>query len=547
LTVPQPLIDDIKAGRCVPFIGAGFSMNARVRGGGDMPDWAGLTQTLAAVAEVSQDLGGPTVASAFERRFGRVQLIEAIRRALRTDDVEPGEAHVAFSQLPFDTIYTTNFDLLLEVSFLRSKRPFRSIVGELQMPFHGGPLTTTIVKMHGDLRHEEHIIVTAEDYEKYLEEYPVIATHFSAQLITRTALFVGYSLSDPDFQNVRRIVKSRLGRFERMAYVVGFDCSPEDIEEKLESNLHMLNLEASSGPTRAACLAALFNEIQERLDAQEGAKFRSARPESFEEIPAAAFEAAAREPDASSLFTSSSNLCFVMMPFAEESEWVYRDFIKPVAEQFGLTVVRADDIYAPGAITEQIRVAIQQSRLCIADVTQKNPNVLYEVGMAHTLGKPTLLLTRDVGDVPFDLKSLRLIIYELPRIQKARLELERAIEHVLGEDRLDEAERLVDAGMYRAAAAILGVFLEHSLRHLQEKYARQVGAGGERRPPTLGRSLRILADAGIIESADLELIQRAVATRNSAVHSLQEPTAEDVRLMLTVVREFASKYLGGEE
>jgi hypothetical protein len=163
LTVPQPLIDDIEAGRCVPFIGAGFSMNARVRGGGEMPDWIGLTQALAVVAEVSPDLSGPTVASAFERRFGRVQLIEAIRRALRTDHVEPGEAHIAFSQLPFDTIYTTNFDLLLEDSFLRNKRPFRSIVGELQMPFHGGPPATTIVKMHGDLRHEDHIIVTAED------------------------------------------------------------------------------------------------------------------------------------------------------------------------------------------------------------------------------------------------------------------------------------------------------------------------------------------------------------------------------------------------
>lgn len=521
-------------------------MNARVRGGGGMPDWTGLTQTLAAVAEVSPDLSGPTVASAFEKRFGRVQLIEAIRRALQTDHVEPGEAHVAFSQLPFDTIYTTNFDLLLEDSFLRTKRPFRSIVGELQMPFHGGPLATTIVKMHGDLRHEEHIIVTAEDYEKYLDEYPVIATHLSAQLITRTALFVGYSLSDPDFQNVRRIVKSRLGRFERMAYVVGFDCSQEDIEEKLKSNLHVLNLDATSGSTRATRLAALFNEIQERLDTQEGARFRAARPESFEEIPATAFEGAARGPDASSLFTSSSNLCFVMMPFVEDLEWVYRDFIKPVAEQFGLTVVRADDIYAPGAITEQIRVAIQQSRLCIADVTQKNPNVLYEVGMAHTLGKPTLLLTRDVADVPFDLRSLRLIVYEMPRIQKARLELERAIEHVLGEDRLDEAQRLVEAGMYRAAAAVLGVFLEHSLRHLQEKYARQVGGGGERRPPTLGRSLQILADASIIESTDLELMQRAVTIRNSAVHSLEEPTAEDVRLMLTVVREFVTKYLRGE-
>jgi hypothetical protein len=50
------------------------------------------------------------------------------------------------------------------------------------MPFHGGPLTTTVIKMHGDLRHEEHIIVTAEDYDRYLTDYPMIATYLSAHL-----------------------------------------------------------------------------------------------------------------------------------------------------------------------------------------------------------------------------------------------------------------------------------------------------------------------------------------------------------------------------
>ncbi|HVS80841.1 MAG TPA: hypothetical protein VHE60_03840 [Pyrinomonadaceae bacterium] len=46
---PKPLIEVIEAGKCVPFIGAGFSMNGIVRGGGAMPDWTGLTQTLAGI------------------------------------------------------------------------------------------------------------------------------------------------------------------------------------------------------------------------------------------------------------------------------------------------------------------------------------------------------------------------------------------------------------------------------------------------------------------------------------------------------------------
>jgi hypothetical protein len=547
MIIPAPLIDDIDAGKCVPFIGAGFSMNAAVRQNGGMPDWSGLTQTLAHTADVSPDIGGPAVASAFERKFGRVQLIEAIRQALHADDVEPGPAHMAFAELPFDTIYTTNFDLLLEDSFLRARRPFRSIVGELQMPFHGGPLATTIVKMHGDLRHEEHVIVTTEDYDRYLDEYPVIATHLSAQLMTRTALFVGYSLSDPDFLNIRKVVKSRLGKFERMAYVIAFDTALEEIEKELESNLHVISLATTAAASKGEVLSIFFGELQERIDTRGGTRFRASRPEAFEDVSRETFERSAQTMDASSLFTGSSNLCFVMMSFTEETDWVYRDFIKPVAEQFGLSVVRADNIYAPGSITEQIRVAIQQSRLCIADVTGKNPNVLYEVGIAHTLGKPTLLLTREVADAPFDLRSLRLIVYDEERIQAARLELERGIQHVLGKDRLDEAKRLIDGGMSRAAAAVLGVFLEHSLRRLQEKYDRQLDIRHGQRPLGLGRSLRLLAGAGIVEHDDVKSLQRVIEIRNRAVHDLSEPSFEDVQSMLVTLREFVRKYLGDVE
>src|ERR1043165_2801986 len=113
MKAPKPLIEDIEAGKCVPFIGAGFSMNGIVRGGGTMPDWPGLTKHLAGTIGVSPGISGPTIASAFEKKFGRVQLIESIRNALHIDRVEPGNAHTALSQLPFDTIYTTNFDLLL--------------------------------------------------------------------------------------------------------------------------------------------------------------------------------------------------------------------------------------------------------------------------------------------------------------------------------------------------------------------------------------------------------------------------------------------------
>ena len=541
IDIPRPLLDDIAGGRCLPFVGAGFSVNATLPKHIEMPTWPALTAMLAKTAKVSADLGGPNVASEYERKFGRVQLIEAIRKALHVDQAKPGEAHRAFIELPFDTIYTTNFDLLLEDASGVTHKPYRSLVGELQMPFHGGPFTSTIVKMHGDLRHEEYMIVTQEDYNAYLSSYPVIATHLSAMLITRTALFIGYSLSDPDFNNIRNVVKSRLGKFERMAYIIQFDTHGSDVEEMLRNNVQVISIPADSKTSRDTMLANLFLDIQKSLDTRGGALFRAARPEVFEEVAEDMLKATSQVADASSLLTSSSNLCFVMMPF-KPSDMVYSKLIKPVAELFGLTVLRADDIYSPGLVTEQIRTAIQQARLCIADVSEQNPNVLYEVGIAHTLGKPTVLLTNNIKDLPFDLKTIRVIVYNPNFLETAKVGLEAAIKGVLGEDRLDEAQRLIDGGMYRAAVAILGVFLEHNFRELLIKYTDEVNKQGSRQVFGLGQALIILNKRQIINLEDSDKLHECVAIRNKAVHALEEPTVTDARYMLDTIRAFAKKY-----
>lgn len=546
MNIPQPLLDDIVAGKCLPFIGAGFSSNAHLPNGLQMPTWPELTEILAKDAKVSPDCDGPFVASAYEKKFGHVQLIEAIRKALHADHAESREAHKAFVELPFDTIYTTNFDLLLEDSYSLVRKPFRSLVGELQMPFHGGPLTTSIVKMHGDLRHEEYIIVTQEDYDSYLTDYPVIATHLSAMLITRTALFIGYSLSDPDFNNIREIIRSRLGKFERMAYIIQFDVSPDDVKKMLAENLHVISISTESDKSKDSELKDLFTNIQQSLDIKEGTKFRAARPEIFEEVTADTFEVASRSVDSSSLLTSSSNLCFVIIPFNPNFNNIYGTLIKPVAEKFGLTVLRADDIYSPGSITEQIRTAIQQARLCIADVSDKNPNVLYEVGIAHSLGKPTVLLTKQMNDVPFDLKSMRVVEYDPYSPETAELALEHSIQQVLGEDRFDEAQRLIESGMYRAAVAMLGVLLEHSFRRLITKYNDVLSKKSTRRQLGLGQALPLLTQAEVIRYEDSSKLSECIAIRNKAVHDLEEPRANEARFMLDLVKQFIERYLDKE-
>jgi hypothetical protein len=222
MDIPKPLLDDIANQRCLPIIGAGFSLNAKVHSGHQMPDWDVLAQYVGEYGNIPNNYERIQIFSQFERKFGRIKLIEKIKNELHIDDVEIGKSHQAFVDLPFDTIYTTNFDFLLERAYESANKPYRSLIGEKQLPFHGGPTTTNIIKMHGDLKHQEHLILTQADYEGFIENYPIIATHLSAMLITRTPIFIGYSLNDPDFNSIREIIRSRLGKFEPMSYIIQF-------------------------------------------------------------------------------------------------------------------------------------------------------------------------------------------------------------------------------------------------------------------------------------------------------------------------------------
>ena len=111
-------------------------------------------------------------------------------------------------------------------------------------------------------------------------------------------------------------------------------------------------------------------------------------------------------------FTVDPTLCFVLMPFRDELRPVYEDHIKKIVEEFGMQAKRADDIFTNSAIIEDIWTSINQARLIVADLTGKNPNVFYEVGIAHTVGKDVILVTQSIEDVPFDLRHLRHIQYE---------------------------------------------------------------------------------------------------------------------------------------
>jgi hypothetical protein len=120
---------------------------------------------------------------------------------------------------------------------------------------------------------------------------------------------------------------------------------------------------------------------------------------------------------------------FVLMPFLAEMKWIYDGHLSKVVKNLGLSVARADDFFTAHAVIQDIWESICAARLLIADCTGKNPNVFYEIGMAHVLGKKVVLITQNPADVPADVGHLRYIQYQTtpPEMAKFEQALERTL------------------------------------------------------------------------------------------------------------------------
>jgi hypothetical protein len=111
---------------------------------------------------------------------------------------------------------------------------------------------------------------------------------------------------------------------------------------------------------------------------------------------------------------AAGDSCFVIMPFANPIGGYYELIYEPAIKKTGLTPVRADtDIFGTGKIIEQIWAGLKRAKVLVAELTGRNPNVLYELGLAHALNKPVVLISSNEGDVPFDVRHVRVIYYDV--------------------------------------------------------------------------------------------------------------------------------------
>lgn len=131
--------------------------------------------------------------------------------------------------------------------------------------------------------------------------------------------------------------------------------------------------------------------------------------------------------------------CFVIMPFKEELHYFYLYLKKHIEEKHSVSCLRGDSDVLTVPVLDKIKEYIRKADVVIADCSDRNPNVFYELGMAHTLGKKVILITKDsIKDAPTDIRHFEFVPYTLDKHVEFLKQLDNALHGVF----VDQYEEL---------------------------------------------------------------------------------------------------------
>lgn len=140
------------------------------------------------------------------------------------------------------------------------------------------------------------------------------------------------------------------------------------------------------------------------------------------------------------MMSTKNNICFTIMPFQDfDNQWELA--FKPAIQEAGLEPLRADEkSLGTNAIAKDITSSIFNACVIIADISGRNPNVLYELGLAHAAKKPVVILVQDDQDVPFDLRHIRYLKYSERKLPQLMPKLTERIKTTMAMDKNNQPD-----------------------------------------------------------------------------------------------------------
>ncbi len=203
----------IEAGTAAVFAGAGLSMAA------GYVDWKRLLADVVAELKLDPDTENLVAAAQYhvnERRTrGRLNqlLIDEF-----TKDAEPNPNHKLLARLPIETIWTTNYDILLETALAAEHKRVDVKHRQPQLAISKPGRHVTLYKMHGDISSPDEAVLVKEDYETYDEKRKLFSYQLQGDLVAKTFMFIGFSFTDPNIDYLLGRIRGLMSQHVRTHY-----------------------------------------------------------------------------------------------------------------------------------------------------------------------------------------------------------------------------------------------------------------------------------------------------------------------------------------
>lgn len=512
---PDQLLEDILSGKCIPIIGAGFSINAKISSG-KLPLWKELGKYFASKLGYEGDFENPLDSiSDFCYHNKKPALIEKLRDLLHIDDVRIGKAHLSFARLYFKKILTTNYDFLIEKAFDEIKKPYHVIVSENQLSINYTDESTQIIKIHGDFNHPENMVLVEKDYDFFTEKNPLLTTYITSQLINKTPIFLGYSLNDPDLRQLLRLIHLRLGDLRRPAYSIGINLSIQEINRFKRRGIDVINLIFDKETNPDDYLGDLFEELRKLWQSKLSTQVMASSEEDrlFLDLPE----------------DLNSPMIFFDIPFKHYA--FYREHIFMSIQKFGYIPIVENDIIPLGKDFNfsQLFALIEKADIIISDNSSSR---LKDYILKFSRNKDIIFVTESESN--FVLYTNKVKILQRPE----NLDVYTPESDIFVQNLYDEIQKIYSkqyfpydfknyfsAGYYDAAIVFAFRALEYKLRD----YNKQI------RFPTWPKIMDVLSN--LIPNFDENKWREYRIIRNRIVHEKTQVQLRDAKRIIKEIEE----------
>lgn len=192
---------ELAAGYLSIFAGAGTSL------GSGYVDWKQLMNPIIDQLGINPNIDLTKAAQYYENEFGRHGINLIVNDEFHKGKTTENRTLNQITDLPVQSVWTTNYDSLLEDSYTRKGKIADVKIKQEQFKYHVPNCDVTIYKMHGDKNYPDDVVITKNDYETYDSEREVFTKALSVELITHTFLFIGFSFSDPNLDRIISVVR----------------------------------------------------------------------------------------------------------------------------------------------------------------------------------------------------------------------------------------------------------------------------------------------------------------------------------------------------